>query len=47
MKCHQPEKKMSCAQRKNFFSVMGLARKVLGLGLLKVEIPCFRAENGG
>ena len=33
---HQPENKMSCAQRKKF-SAIGLFRKVLGLGVLGLK----------
>ena len=36
VKFNQPENKMSCAQPENF-SVLGLARKVLGLGVLGLK----------
>ena len=36
VKFNQPENKMSCAQREKFF-VLGLARKVLGLGVLGLK----------
>ena len=40
-KFHQPEKKMSCAQREKIFGY-GVGQKISW-----VEIPCSGVENGG
>ena len=46
VKFHQPEKKMSCAQREKFFCYW-VVQKSSGVGCSGVEIPCSGVENGG
>ena len=46
LKFHQPEKKMSCAQREIFYCY-GDSQKSYGVACSGVEIPCSGVGNGG